>query len=138
MANWAADGAISSAPEWAVDELRKGIATVGRAVGEVFGDEFPAVVPGSDDVFVGTIKERDVGFVPGPVAVIPPGLRIECLLLIDDFIRFHGSGWLSAECTKPDEGEQRASSKRRIQHATKYHKGFAVLHEAVDASARCN
>ena len=72
MANGAADGTIGAAPEGSVDELGEGVAAVGGAVGEVFGDEFPAVVPGGNEVFVGAVEERDVGFVPIPVAIVPP------------------------------------------------------------------
>ena len=72
MTNWAANRAIGAAPEGSVDELGEAVAAVGRPVCEMLSDQLPAVVPGGYEVFVGAVEERDVGFVPIPVAIVPP------------------------------------------------------------------
>ena len=72
VTNGTADCAVGSTPEGSVDELGEGVTSVGRPVCEMFGDQFPAVVPGGYEVFVGAVEERDIGFVPIPVAIVPP------------------------------------------------------------------
>ena len=76
VAQRAADGAVRAGPEGPVDEFGEGVAGLRGAVGEVFGDQLPAVVVGRVDGAVGRFEKRDLRCVPVPVAVVekrPPG-----------------------------------------------------------------
>ena len=53
------------------------LAGVRRAVGEVLGEQLPAVVVRRLDVRVGALEERDVRLVPVPVLVVPERLAVE-------------------------------------------------------------
>ena len=87
MPGRATDRPVGSGPERPVDELGERVAAVRRAVGQVLGDQLPAVVVGRVDLRVGALEERDVRLVPVPVAVVPERLRIERLLLVDNLRR---------------------------------------------------
>src|SRR5947209_6939647 len=77
MAGRARDRPIGAGPERPIDELGERVARVRRAVGEVLGDQLPAVVIGRLDVGVGALEERDGRPVPVPVAVVPERLARE-------------------------------------------------------------
>ena len=82
MAGWATDGAIRPGPEWSVDKLGKQISRIRRSIGQMLGDQLPAVVVGCHQVWFWAIEERDVLQIPVPVAIIEIGLIFEQRLLV--------------------------------------------------------
>ncbi len=84
VAQRAADGSVRAGPERPVRELREHVAGFRRAVGEVLGQELPAVVVGGVDLLVRRVEERDPLLVPVPVAVIPPVVAGENLLWFEE------------------------------------------------------
>ena len=83
MPRRATDRPVRAGPERTIDEFSERISAGGRAVGEMLGDQFPAVVIGGGDVGIGAFEERNVRLVPIPVPVVPEGLPIEQLLLVE-------------------------------------------------------
>ena len=74
---------ICAGPKGPVGELGERVATVGRAVANVAGDQLPTVVIGSVDLSVRAFEEGDIGLEPIEVAVRPEGLRFKLLPLVE-------------------------------------------------------
>ena len=83
VARGAGDPSIGAGPERAVGELSEGVAAVGRAVDNVAGDEFPAVVVGGVDLGVRALEEGDVGLEPIKIAIRPEALCFELFSLVE-------------------------------------------------------
>jgi hypothetical protein len=79
-----ANGAVGPRPEWPIDELGVVITAHRRAVGQVLGNQLPAIIVGGGKIGVGTLKKWNGGLVPIPVAVVPEGLGVKKLLLVEN------------------------------------------------------
>ena len=83
MSGWAANGSVGPRPEGAIDKLGKGITAGRRTVSKVLGEELPAVIVGCGDICIGALEKRDILLVPIPIAIVPKGLGIKLLLLVE-------------------------------------------------------
>ena len=77
MPGGAADRAVGARPSRPVEKLGKHVARVGRAVGEMLRDQFPAVVPGRLDVGIGALEGGDVIGEPIEIPVVPERLPLD-------------------------------------------------------------
>ena len=83
VTGWAGDPSVCTGPKGPVGELGKRVATVGRAVADVAGDQLPTVVIGGVDLSVRAFEEGDIGLEPIEVAVRPEGLRFKLLPFVE-------------------------------------------------------
>ena len=83
----AADRTIGARPERPVDEFAEGVAGGGGTVGQMLGDQLPAVIVRRIDGAVGRVEEGDLRLVPVPVAVVPPVLLGQEGVVVEDLGR---------------------------------------------------
>ena len=95
------DRSIRPRPERPIDELGKQISAVRRAVSQMLRQQLPAVVIGRCDLRIGTLEERNLFGIPIPIAVVPEGLCLKLLLLVE-----HLSGRLATLGHDRHEKEQ--------------------------------
>ena len=85
----ATDRPVGPRPERTVDEFGEGVPRVGGPVGQVLGEQLPAVVPGGHQVGIGAVKQRNLAAKPLPIPVVPELLALEFPLGLENLGR-HG------------------------------------------------
>ena len=76
------DRPVGPRPRRTVGEFGKGVAVFRRTVNQVFGDDFPTVVPGRVDLCIRRLQHGDVLREPRPVAIVPEGLFFQSPLFV--------------------------------------------------------
>src|SRR5262249_13381540 len=102
-----------SRPERPVDKLREAITTLRRSVGEVFSDKLPAIIISRRYIGIGAFKERDISFVPVPIAVVPKCLGVEKLLFVKNLSECRGG---------EDEGSNECRNEPQTHVRNRKHK----------------